>query len=212
MFGDSPPLQSETTEFRPRSPYAAAKVYAHWLVANYREAYGLRASNGILFNHEGERRGETFVTRKITRAVARIAAGTQKELYLGNLDAARDWGYAKDYVKAMWMILQADEPDDFVIGTGEAHSVRDFCREAFGLVGLNWEPFVKIDPAYLRPTEVEHLQADSTKARIKLGWEPETGFDELIRLMVENDLRALELNLSQAREMASERHPQAALS
>ena len=207
MFGNSPPLQSETTEFRPRSPYAAAKAYAHWLVANYREAYGLHASNGILFNHEGERRGETFVTRKITRAVAHIVAGKQAHVYLGNLDAIRDWGYAKDYVKAMWMMLQADEPDDYVIGTGEAHTVREFCQKAFGLVGLDWEPFVKIDPAYFRPTEVEHLQADSTKAQTKLGWKPEIRFDELVSLMLEHDLKEVGLDLPTAIGMAADRFP-----
>ena len=207
MFGNSPPLQSETTEFRPRSPYAAAKAYAHWLVANYREAYGLHASNGILFNHEGERRGETFVTRKITRGVAHIVAGKQSSLYLGNLDAIRDWGYAKDYVKAMWMMLQADEPDDYVIGTGEAHTVREFCQKAFGLVGLDWEPFIKIDPAYFRPTEVEHLQADSTKAQTKLGWKPEMHFDELVSLMLEHDLKEVGLDLPTAMGMAADRFP-----
>ncbi len=207
MFGNSPPLQSETTEFRPRSPYAAAKAYAHWLVANYREAYGLHASNGILFNHEGERRGETFVTRKITRGVAHIVAGKQSSLYLGNLDAIRDWGYAKDYVKAMWMMLQADEPDDYVIGTGEAHTVREFCQKAFGLVGLDWEPFIKIDPAYFRPTEVEHLQADSTKAQTKLGWKPEIRFDELVSLMLEHDLKEVGLDLPTAIGMAADRFP-----
>lgn len=207
MFGDSPPLQSETTEFRPRSPYAAAKVYAHWLVTNYREAYGLHASNGIMFNHEGERRGETFVTRKITRAVAHIVAGEQSSLYMGNLDAIRDWGYAKDYVKAMWMMLQADEPDDYVIGTGEAHTVREFCQKAFGLVGLDWEPFVKIDPVYFRPTEVEHLQADSTKAQTKLGWKPEIRFDELVSLMLEHDLKEVGLDLPTAIGMAADRFP-----
>lgn len=207
MFGNSPPLQSETTEFRPRSPYAAAKVYAHWLVTNYREAYGLHASNGIMFNHEGERRGETFVTRKITRAVAHIVAGEQSSLYMGNLDAIRDWGYAKDYVKAMWMMLQADEPDDYVIGTGEAHTVREFCQKAFGLVGLDWEPFVKIDPVYFRPTEVEHLQADSTKAQTKLGWKPEIRFDELVSLMLEHDLKEVGLDLPTAIGMAADRFP-----
>lgn len=207
MFGNSPPLQSETTEFRPRSPYAAAKAYAHWLVANYREAYGLHASNGILFNHEGERRGETFVTRKITRGVAHIVAGKQSSLYLGNLDAIRDWGYAKDYVKAMWMMLQADEPDDYVIGTGEAHTVREFCQKAFGLVGLDWEPFIKIDPAYFRPTEVEHLQADSTKAQTKLGWKPEIHFDDLVSLMLEHDLKEVGLDLPTAMGMAADRFP-----
>lgn len=209
MFGDSPPPQSETTEFRPRSPYAAAKAYAHWVVANYREAYGIHASNGILFNHEGDRRGETFVTRKITRAVAHIVAGKQEALYLGNLDAVRDWGYAKDYVKAMWMMLQTDQADDYVIGTGEAHTVREFCEKAFGLVGLDWERFVVIDPAYFRPTEVEHLQADATKARTKLGWKPDTGFEELVSLMVTGDLESLGIDIETAREMASTRSPEA---
>jgi GDPmannose 4,6-dehydratase len=211
MFGDSPPPQSETTEFRPRSPYAAAKVYAHWLVANYREAYGLFACNGILFNHEGERRGETFVSRKVTRAVARIVAGEQNEVYLGNLNATRDWGYAKDYVKAMWMMLQADQPDDYVVGTGEAHTVRELCQMAFATVGLDWEGFVKVDPAYFRPTEVEHLQADPTKAREKLGWKPETGFDDLVRLMIERDLASVGLDMASARDMAAERHPDATI-
>jgi len=209
MFGDAPPPQSESTEFRPRSPYAAAKVYAHWLVSNYREAYGLHAVNGILFNHEGERRGETFVTRKITRAVARIVAGRQDHMYLGNLGASRDWGYAKDYVRAMWMMLQVDTPDDYVIGTGESHTVREFCEAAFAQVGLHWRPFVKIDPAYFRPTDVEHLEADSSKARAKLGWAPETTFAELAALMVKADLAALGLDPDAAREMAAERHPEA---
>lgn len=211
MFGDSPPPQSETTEFRPRSPYAAAKVYAHWMVANYREAYGMYATNGILFNHEGERRGETFVTRKITKAIASILSDEQHELFLGNLDAIRDWGYAKDYVKAMWLMLRQDQPDDYVIGTGEARTVRDFCSAAFAAVGLDWEPFVKVDPRYFRPTEVEHLQADPTKARLALGWEPETTFDQLVGLMVEHDLSVKGLNLDQARELASSRFPHARL-
>ena len=200
MFGDSPPPQSETTPFRPRSPYAAAKVYAHWLVANYREAYDMFAVNGIMFNHEGERRGETFVTRKITRAVADILAGHQKHLYLGNLDAARDWGYAKDYVEAMWLMLQAEEPEDYVIGTGTARTVRDFCDAAFSLVGLNWEDFVRIDQSYLRPTEVEFLQADASKARKQLGWEPTTTFTELVGLMLESDLENVGLTLETAGE------------
>jgi GDPmannose 4,6-dehydratase len=211
MFGDSPPPQSETTEFRPRSPYAAAKVYAHWAVANYREAYGMYAVNGILFNHEGERRGETFVTRKITRALARIVAGTQSHVYLGNLDAARDWGYAKDYVKAMWLMLQQDEPDDYVIGTGESHTVREFCERAFGIVGLHSEPFVRVDPAYFRPTEVEYLQADPSKASSKLGWKPETTFDELVELMVVHDLGELGVSLDRAREEAAARYRDAVI-
>ena len=210
MFGDSPPPQSESSEFRPRSPYAAAKAYAHWLVSNYREAYGIYAVNGILFNHEGERRGETFVTRKITRAVARIVNGTQSHVYLGNIDAARDWGYAKDYVRAMWMMLQPDEPEDYVIGTGISHTVREFCEMAFGLVGLNSAPFVKIDPAYFRPTDVEHLRADPARANEALGWKPETNFDELVTLMVEHDLDEVGLDLPSARLMAADRHPSAA--
>ncbi len=202
MFGDSAPPQSETTEFRPRSPYAASKVYAHWMVANYREAYGLHASNGILFNHEGERRGETFVTRKITRAVARILTRRQDHLYLGNLQALRDWGYAKDFVKAMWLILQQDSPDDYVVGTGEAHSVGEFCEKAFGLVGLDWQAFVEVDPSYFRPTEVESLRADATKAAARLGWKAETDFNELVRLMVLHDLSEVGLDLDGAREKA----------
>jgi GDPmannose 4,6-dehydratase len=200
MFGDSPPPQSEATAFRPRSPYAAAKVYAHWLVANYREAYGLHASNGILFNHEGERRGETFVTRKITRAVAHIVAGRQDHLYLGNLDASRDWGYARDFVKAIWLMLQQDTPDDYVIGTGEAHTVREFCDRAFRLVGLDWGAFTRVDPAYFRPTEVESLCADPERAGARLGWKPETSFDQLVTLMVEHDLSQVGLDLDSARE------------
>jgi GDPmannose 4,6-dehydratase len=211
MFGDSPPPQSESTEFRPRSPYAAAKVYAHWMVGNYREAYGMYATNGILFNHEGERRGETFVTRKITKAIASILCDDQQELFLGNLDAVRDWGYAKDYVRAMWLMLQQGGPDDYVIGTGEARTVRDFCSAAFAAVGLDWEPFVKVDPRYFRPTEVEHLQADPTRARLALGWEPETSFDELVRLMVEHDLSVQGLSLDQARELAASRFSHARL-
>ncbi len=188
MFGDSPPPQSETTQFRPRSPYAAAKVYAHWLVANYREAYGLHAVNGILFNHEGPRRGETFVTKKVTRAVVKILQGEQDLLYLGNLEAARDWGYAPDYVEAMWLMMQQDEPDDYVIGTGESHTVREFCEIAFGLVGLDWEEYVRIDPKYFRPTEVESLRADASKASQKLGWQPRVTFRELVETMLASDL------------------------
>jgi GDPmannose 4,6-dehydratase len=188
MFGDSPSPQNEDTPFRPRSPYAAAKAYAHWMVANYREAYGMFAVNGILFNHEGERRGETFVTRKITRAVAAILAGRQEYLYLGNINASRDWGYSKDFVRAMWLMLQAEEPRDYVIGTGEAHTVREFCEIAFGLVDLEWERYVRIDPSYYRPTEVEALRADPAKAREHLGWHPETSFDDLVKLMLAHDL------------------------
>ncbi|MDZ8225249.1 MULTISPECIES: GDP-mannose 4,6-dehydratase [unclassified Nostoc] len=183
--------QTETTPFYPRSPYACAKVYAHWQTVNYRESYNLFACNGILFNHESPRRGETFVTRKITRAVASIVAGKQKKLYMGNLDAKRDWGYAKDYVKAMWLMLQKDQPDDYVIATGETHSVREFLELAFNYVNLNWEDYVEFDERYLRPSEVELLIGDSTKARQNLGWTPSVTFQELVSLMVEADLQAL---------------------
>ena len=183
--------QTETTPFYPRSPYACAKVYAHWQTVNYRESYDLFACNGILFNHESPRRGETFVTRKITRAVAGIVAGKQKKIYMGNLDAKRDWGYAKDYVKAMWLMLQKDQPDDYVIATGETHSVREFLELAFSYVNLNWEDYVEFDERYLRPSEVELLIGDSTKARQKLGWTPSVTFEELVSLMVEADLQAL---------------------
>lgn len=200
MFGDHPPPQSESSEFRPRSPYAAAKAYAHWVVTNYREAYGIHAVNGILFNHEGPRRGGTFVTRKITQGVARILKGEQRYLYLGNLDAARDWGYAPDYVEAMWMMLQADEPDDYVIGTGESHTVKEFCEEAFGLVGLDWREHVRVDPQYFRPTEVEHLRSDASKAREKLGWRPKTSFIELVEIMLKSDLDEAGVDYSTIRE------------
>ena len=183
--------QKETTPFYPRSPYACAKVYAHWQTVNYRESYNLFACNGILFNHESPRRGETFVTRKITRAVARIVAGKQKRLYMGNLDAKRDWGYAKDYVRAMWLMLQQKVPDDYVIATGETHSVREFLELAFSYVNLNWQDYVEFDQRYLRPTEVELLLGDSTKAKQKLGWAPTVTFAELVALMVEADLKAL---------------------
>ncbi|MDZ7955577.1 GDP-mannose 4,6-dehydratase [Nostoc sp. DedQUE09] len=183
--------QTETTPFYPRSPYACAKVYAHWQTVNYRESYDLFACNGILFNHESPRRGETFVTRKITRAVAGIVAGKQKKIYMGNLDAKRDWGYAKDYVKAMWLMLQKDQPDDYVIATGETHSVREFLELAFSYVNLNWQDYVEFDERYLRPSEVELLIGDSTKARQNLGWAPSVTFEELVSLMVEADLQAL---------------------
>lgn len=183
--------QKETTPFYPRSPYACAKVYAHWQTVNYRESYNLFACNGILFNHESPRRGETFVTRKITRAVARIVAGKQKKIYMGNLDAKRDWGYAKDYVKAMWLMLQQEQPDDYVIATGETHSVREFLDLAFGYVNLNWQDYVEFDDRYLRPAEVELLIGDSTKAQQKLGWKPSVTFEQLVGLMVEADLKAL---------------------
>jgi GDPmannose 4,6-dehydratase len=210
MFGDSPPPQHEDTPFRPRSPYAAAKLYAYWVTRNYREAYGMYAANGILFNHESERRGETFVTRKITRAVARIVAGLDRNVFLGNLDARRDWGHAKDYVRAMWLMLQQDEPGDLVIGTGESHSVREFAAAAFAHVGLEWEPFVDFDPSYLRPTEVEHLEADPSRARQTLGWEPEIGFGQLVQRMVESDLAENGLSLDRARDLARVRFREAA--
>lgn len=187
LFGSSAAPQSETTPFRPRSPYAAAKAYAYYITVNYREAYGLFACNGILFNHESERRGETFVTRKITRAVGRIKHGLQKELYLGNLDARRDWGHAEDYVEAMWRMLQQDAPDDYVIGTGEAHTVREFLQLAFEHAGLDPALYVKSDPRYLRPSEVDVLCADVSKARSSLGWVPRVTFSELVRRMVDHD-------------------------
>jgi GDPmannose 4,6-dehydratase len=194
MFGSAKPPQSETTVFQPQSPYAAAKLYSYWITRNYREGYEMFASNGILFNHESPRRGETFVTRKITRAVAHILAGKQDTLYLGNLDAKRDWGYAPDYVAAMWKMLQHDKPGDFVIGTGEAHSVRDFLDEAFGYVGLDWNDYVKIDPRYFRPTEVDYLLADATKSREVFNWEPRVYFRDLVRVMVDADLELLGLD------------------
>jgi len=219
MFGSSPPPQNEETPFRPRSPYGAAKLYAYWLVKNYRDGYGLFAVNGILFNHESPRRGETFVTRKITRAIARMRYGLQDKLYLGNLEARRDWGYAGDFVEAMWLMLQEDEPDDYVIATGESHSVRQFSHLAFAHAGieLEWkgegiqekgivrslspiiasalrvgDTVIEIDPRYFRPTEVERLLGDYSKARRKLGWEPKVRFDELIKMMVDADIKALE--------------------
>jgi GDPmannose 4,6-dehydratase len=185
--------QSESTPFYPRSPYACAKVYAHWQTVNYRESYGLFACNGILFNHESPRRGETFVTRKITRAVARIVAGQQKKLYMGNLDAKRDWGYAKDYVQAMWLMLQQEQPDDYVVATGETHEVREFLELAFGYVNLNWQDYVEFDERYLRPAEVDLLIGDPTKAKTQLGWQPSVSFEQLVYLMVEADLKALGL-------------------
>jgi len=190
MFGAAPPPQSESTPFHPRSPYAAAKVYAYWMARNYREGYNLFACNGILFNHESPRRGETFVTRKITRTLARIKAGKEKFLYLGNLDAKRDWGFAPEYVEAMWLILQQDTPDDYVIGTGESHSVREFVVESFSYAGLDWEKYVKIDPKYYRPTEVEYLHSDASKALTKLGWQPRVSFKDLVRIMIDYDLEA----------------------
>ena len=188
MFGAAPPPQSELTPFQPQSPYAAAKVYAYYVVRNYRDAYGLFACNGILFNHESPRRGETFVTRKITRAATRIKLGLQDRLYLGNLDAKRDWGFAGDYVEAMWLILQQDRPDDFVIATGETHSVREFTERVFQKLDLDYQQYVVIDPKYFRPTEVDVLLGDAAKARRLLGWKPRVGFDQLIDMMIAADM------------------------
>ncbi|MDT7542589.1 MAG: GDPmannose 4,6-dehydratase, partial [Acidobacteriota bacterium] len=184
--------QTERTPFHPRSPYACAKAYAYWITVNYRESYEMFASNGILFNHESERRGETFVTRKITRAATRIKRGLQQKLYMGNLDARRDWGYAKDYVEAMWMIMQAEESDDFVVATGETHSVREFLEESFGYLDLDWREHVEIDERYNRPAEVDLLLGDATKARTVLGWEPKVDFKNLVRIMIDHDLKLAE--------------------
>jgi len=191
MFGSAPPPQNEGTAFHPRSPYGAAKLYGHWMTVNYREAYGMYAANGILFNHESPRRGETFVTRKITRAVARIQSGTQAKLYLGNLDARRDWGYAPEYVEGMWRILQQETPSDYVLGTGESRTIREFLDEAFGYVNLDWKDYVELDPRYLRPAEVEFLLADASRAEKELGWEPKIRFKELVRIMVDADVEAI---------------------
>ena len=188
MFGAAQPPQCEATPFYPRSPYAVAKVAAHWYGINYREAYGLFISNGILFNHESERRGETFVTRKITRALTRIKHGLQEKLFLGNLDSKRDWGYAGDYVEAMWLMLQAEAPGDFVVSTSEAYSVREFLDAAGEVAGIDWKQYVEIDPRYFRPTEVDYLLGDSTRARATLGWKPKVSFKQLVKIMVEHDL------------------------
>ncbi|MDD5706181.1 MAG: GDP-mannose 4,6-dehydratase [Kiritimatiellae bacterium] len=198
--------QRETTPFHPRSPYAVAKLYAYWITVNYREAYGMHASNGILFNHESPRRGPTFVTRKITQAAARIKMGLQDKLFLGNLEARRDWGFAGDYVEAMWRILQQDEPDDYVVATGETHSVREFCEEAFGLLDLNWQDCVRHDTRYERPSEVDLLLGDASKAARVLDWRPKVTFRELVRMMVEADLRLArqELSLAQNRTVAAQ--------
>jgi GDPmannose 4,6-dehydratase len=195
MFGSAVPPQSETTVFHPRSPYACAKMFGHHITVNYRESYGIHASSGILFNHESPRRGETFVTRKITRAVAHIKHGVQSKLYLGNLEARRDWGYAPDYVRAMWLMLQQERPGDFVIGTGEAHTVREFAELAFAHAGLDWKEHVEVDARYLRPAEVDSLCADASRARRMLGWEPAVTFGELVRIMVEADMKAVEARL-----------------
>ncbi len=194
LFGSSPAPQSETTPFHPRSPYAAAKLYSIWLTVNYREAYGMFASNGVLFNHESPRRGETFVSRKITRAAARIKLGLQDKLFLGNLDARRDWGFAGDYCEAMWRMLQHERADDFVIATGESRSVRDFLDEAFARVDLDWKRHVEIDPRYFRPSEVDELRGDASKAKRLLGWEPRVRFRELVQMMVDADLEDLRRN------------------
>lgn len=193
MFGDAPPPQNEKTPFRPRSPYAIAKVYSYWMVRNYREAYKIFACNGILFNHESPRRGETFVTRKITRGLARIKAGMDEKIYLGNLEAKRDWGYAPEYVKGMWLMLQQENPDDYVLGTGECHSVKEFLEEAFSYLNMDWKKYVEIDRRYFRPTETEFLLADAKKAREKFNWKPEITFKELVRIMVDCDLELLNL-------------------
>ncbi len=187
--------QTEKTPFYPRSPYACAKLYSYWITVNYRESYDMYACNGILFNHESPRRGETFVTKKITHAIAKILNKEQDKLYLGNLDAKRDWGYAKDYVEAMWLMLQQEKAEDYVIATGETHSVREFLDEAFGLVGLDWKKYVEIDPRYYRPAEVDLLLGDPTKAKEKLGWKPKTTFKELVRIMLEYDLNSVGLSL-----------------
>jgi GDPmannose 4,6-dehydratase len=191
MFGSAPPPQNEQTPFHPRSPYGAAKVYGYWATVNYRESYNMFAVNGILFNHESSRRGETFVTRKITRAVARIQAGLQDKLYLGNLEARRDWGYAPEYVDAMWRMLQTEGPDDFVIATGSSYSIREFVEFAFSHAGLDWEKYVEIDEAYKRPAEVDYLLGDASKAKSVLGWEAKVRTPELARLMVDADMSLL---------------------
>ena len=196
MFGSAPPPQNEDSPFHPRSPYGVAKVFAYWATVNYREAYGMHASNGILMNHESPRRGETFVTRKVTRAVARIKAGIQDKLYIGNLEAKRDWGYAPEYVEAMWMMVQHDEPLDLVIATGESHSVREFCEVAFSHAELDWEAHVEVDPNYFRPAEVDFLKGDASRAKSVLGWEPKVKFEELARIMVDADIQLLDDEMS----------------
>lgn len=207
MFGAARPPQNELTPFEPQSPYAAAKVYSYWITRNYRDGYKMFTSNGILFNHESPRRGETFVTRKITRALAAIKAGQQDYLYLGNLDARRDWGYAPDYVAAMWKMLLVDAPDDFVIGTGEAHSVREFLDEAFGYLNMDWQKHVRIDPKYFRPTEVDYLLADPSKAIKALNWEPRIFFKDLVRIMVDADLELIGLGSpGEGKRLLAERH------
>ena len=208
MFGTSPSPQSENTPFCPRSPYACAKVFAFWMAKNYRDGYKIFASNGILFNHESPRRGETFVTRKITRGISLILAKKQDCIYLGNLEAKRDWGYAPEYVATMWEILQQDNPDDYVIGTGQSHSVKEFTQEAFSYVGLDWQKYVKIDPHYFRPTEVENLVADATKAKKKLNWHPKVTFKDLVKIMVDADMRKSGLKpIGEGDEIIKEKFP-----
>ena len=208
MFGDAPAPQNEKTSFRPRSPYAAAKVYAYWMARNYREGYKIFACNGVLFNHESFRRGETFVTRKITRAIAKIIAGKQKELYLGNLEAKRDWGFAPEYVEVMWLMLQQEKPDDYVLGTGENHSIKEFLQESFEYAGLDWKKYVKIDPKYFRPTETEILLADLSKTKKKLGWSPKITFKNLVRIMVDADMRAIGLKpIGESDKILKEKFP-----
>jgi GDPmannose 4,6-dehydratase len=194
LFGSTPPPQNEESVFRPRSPYGAAKLYAYWATVNYRDAYGIHATNGILFNHESPRRGETFVTRKITRAVAAISSGKQEKLYLGNMDAIRDWGYAKEYVESMWLMLQQEKPSDYVVATGIGATIREFCEVSFSHIGLDWEKYVEYDPQYLRPTEVDALIGDPKKARIELKWEAKTNWRELAKLMVDSDIENLHDN------------------
>jgi len=209
MFGGASPPQNENTLFQPRSPYACAKLYAYWMARNYREGYGIFASNGILFNHESPRRGETFVTRKITRGIASILSGKEKYLYLGNLDARRDWGFAPEYVEAMWRILQHSQPDDFVIGTGETHSVKEFLQEAFAYAGLEVDKYVRIDPRYFRPTEVEVLIADRNKAERELGWKTKVTFHELVKIMVDSDLSEAGLDpIGEGEEIVSSKFPE----
>lgn len=209
MFGDALPPQNEQTSFQPRSPYAAAKVYSYWMVKNYRDGYNIFACNGILFNHESPRRGETFVSRKITMAIANILKGTQDCLYLGNLKARRDWGFAPEYVEAMWLMLQQTNPDDFVIGTGESHSVEEFVQEAFSYVNLNWKKYVKIDKRYFRPLEVDNLIADSSKARNVLCWHPKINFHSLVKIMVDSDLKKSGISpIGQGEEILKKEFPE----
>lgn len=209
IFGDSPSPQNEDTPFRPRSPYAVSKAYAHWMVRNYRDGYDMFACNGILFNHESPRRGETFVTRKITQGIAQIVAKKEKMIYLGNLDAKRDWGYAPEYVETMWQILQQDKPDDFVIGTGENHTIREFLQEAFDYVGMDWEKHVQMDSKFFRPTEVRDLRVDASKANQQLGWTPKISFKELVRIMVDCDLEAIGLDSpSDGKRIMREKNPE----